>query len=73
MAARSTSVLGATALVFAEIAVLAPEARKQPAAPFLGLALLAALSVVDASTPAAVASSALMVGTLVVRLGIWRL
>jgi hypothetical protein len=63
--ARITSVLAAAILVFTAIAVLAREVT-----PCLGLALLAGLSVLGFSTPAAVASSALMVGALVVGLGI---
>jgi hypothetical protein len=59
LAERIPGVLAAAVLVFAAIAVLAPEARTQPTTPWLGVALLAAIGVLDVSTP------------LVAGLGIW--
>jgi hypothetical protein len=71
LAERIPEVLAVAVLVFAAIVVLAPEVRTQPTTAWLGLALLAAIGVLDVSTPAAVASSALTVAALVVGLGIW--
>jgi hypothetical protein len=71
LAERIPGVLAAAVLVFAAIAVLAPEARTQPTTPWLGVALLAAVGVLDVSTPAAVAGSAHTVAALVAGLGIW--
>jgi hypothetical protein len=69
--ARTTCVLGLAILTFMAIALIAPEVRSHRITPILGLALAAAVPVVDVSSTGAVATSALIVGSIVIGLGIW--
>ena len=69
--ARTTCVLGLAILSFMAIALIAPEVRCHRITPILGLALAGAVPVVDVSSTGAVATSALIVGSLVVGLAIW--
>jgi hypothetical protein len=69
--ARTTSALGLAILSFVAIALIAPEVRCHRITPILGLALVGAMPVVDVSSTGAVATSALIVTSLVVGLAIW--
>jgi hypothetical protein len=69
--ARTTCVLGLAILSFVAIALIAPEVRRHRVTLILGLAFTGAVPVVDVSSTVAVATSALIVGSLVVGLAIW--
>jgi hypothetical protein len=69
--ARTTCALGLAILTFMAIALIAPEVRSHRITPILGLALAAAVPVLDVSSTGAVATSALIVGSIVIGLGIW--
>jgi hypothetical protein len=69
--ARTTCVLGLAILSFMAIASIAPEVRCHRITPMLGLALAGAVPVLDVSSTGAVATSALMVGSIVIGLMIW--
>jgi hypothetical protein len=68
---RTTGVLGLAILSFMTIASIAREARCHRITRILGLALAGAVPVVDVSWSGAVASSALIVGSIVIGLVIW--
>jgi hypothetical protein len=69
--ARTMCVLGLVIVSFVAIALIAPEVRRHRITLILGLALAGAVPVVDVSSTVAVASSALIVGSLVVGFAIW--
>jgi hypothetical protein len=69
--ARTTGVLGLAILSFVAIALIAPEVRCHRITPILGLTLVGAMPVVDVSSTGAVATSALIVTSLVIGLAIW--
>lgn len=69
--ARTTCVLGVAILSFMAIALIAPEVRCHRVTRILGLALAGAAPVVDVSSTGAVATSAMIVGSIVISLAIW--
>jgi hypothetical protein len=69
--ARTTCVLGLAILSFVAIAWIAPEVRPHRITPIVGLALAGAVPVLDVSCTGAVATSALIVASVVVGLTIW--
>jgi hypothetical protein len=69
--ARTTCLLGPAILSFIAIALIALEVRRHRITPILGLALAGPGSVVDVSSTGAVATSALIVGSIVIGPAIW--
>lgn len=69
--ARTTCVLGLAILSFLAITLTAPEVRCHRTTPILGLALVGAGPVIAVSSTGAVATSALLVGSIVIGLVIW--